>query len=359
MCVYVLFILCWLARYEVPIPVEFDKQYNPWAASRTAQISYSYAAAVLLAMKHFNERDNSVVPEIGDLDARCTVYFPDPTFADSKSDTAVSTKAFWEAIATNGTDPPCAMLGSLEEDVDVGLRPALAALDIPMLVHYVESDELASGDMDGSISTTLTATGRARAMVEYLQDRQFLANWYPALDQEQALAAELERIGVEFNLRVSLYLEKAAPPAVNQDDFSRRNLLMIKESGVTTLFLSLREPFQLQRLAKLLDELDMLTNEYFFILPPSSVLFEAMIDIFGEQTPGSPIDKLLSGAIVFDRLDLFDVVQEENEDPFISAWRRQGTDLVKRLNALVPLHWLNADPDYFQVVRPWRGSSFI
>ena len=348
------------ARYDVPIAVEFDKQFNPWASSRTAQISYSYAASVLLAMKHFNERDGSVVPEIGDLDASCTVYFSDPTFADSKSDSTVSTKAFWDAIATNGTDPPCAMLGSLEEDINVGLRPALAALDIPMLVHYVESDLLASGDMDGSISTTLTATGRARAMVEYLQDRQFLANWYPALDQEEALAAELERIGVDFDLKVSLFVEKAALAGVNQDDFSRQNLLMIKESGVTTIFLSLREPFQMQRLAKLLDELDMLTNEFFYILPPTAVLFvDAMLDIFGEQIPGSPIDKLLSGAIVFDRLDLFDVVQGENEDPFISSWRRQGTDLVNRLNALVPLQWLNADPDYFQVVRPWRGSSFI
>ena len=345
------------SRYEVPIAVEFDKQFNPWESSRTAQISYGYAASVLLAIKHFNERDGSVVPELGDLDSDCTVYFPNPNFADSKSDGAVSIKAFWDA--TSGPDPPCAMLGPLEDTININLRPALDALDIPMLVYFVESDMLASSDMTGSISTTLTATGRAKAMVEYLQHREFLSNWYPELDQESVLAAELERIGVEFDLKVSMFSERDSPPGVSQDDFTRQNLLMIKESGVTTIFLSLREPFQTQRIAARLDELDMLSNEYFYILPPSVVLFNSMIDIFGEQTPGSSLDKLLSGSITFDRLDLFDVVKEGKQDPFLSAWRRQDEDMVKSLNALVPLLWLNADPDYFQVVQPWRGSSFI
>jgi len=346
-------------RYEVPIEVEYEGQYNPWETSRTAQLSYSYAAAALLAMKHFNARDDSVVRQIADLDATCTVHFPNPIFADSKSDGAVSSRAFFDSVANNETVSPCAMLGPLEEQTNFELQPALAALDIPMLVYYVESDLLASEDTEGSVAATLTAIGRAKAMVEYLQNREYLANWYPVLDQETVLAQELQRVGGEFGLRVSLFMERTAPPGVNQDEYTRQNLLRIRDSGITTLFLSLREPFEAPRLAAFLDELDMLTNDYFYVLPPSVVLFDSLIYLYGEHLPGSPLDKLLSGAIAFDRLDLFDVVEDENQDDFLSSWRQQGGDLVDELNNLVPLPWLNADPDYFQVVRPWRGSSFI
>jgi len=348
-----------LCRYEVPIPVDFDGQYNPWETSRTARLSYSYAAAALLAMKQFNKRDDSVVHQIADLDATCTVYFPDPIFADSKSDGAVSSRAFWDYVASNETDHPCAMLGPLEEQTNFELQPALAALDIPMLIYHVESDVLASEDRQGSISATLTATGRAKAMVEFLKKRKFFANWYPALDQETTLAQELEQVGNQFDLQVSLFLERTAPPGASQDDYTRQNLLRIRDSGITTLFLSLREPFEAPRLAVFLDELDMLTSEYLYVLPPSVVVFDSMIEVFGEHPPGSPLDKLLSGAIAFDRLDLFDVMEDEGQDEFLSSWRQQGKDLVDELNSLVPLPWLNADPNYFQVVRPFRGSSFI
>jgi len=236
-----------------------------------------------------------VVPEFGTLDESCTVYFPDPTFADSKSDSAVSTKAFWDSITSNETEKPCAMLGPLEEQTNFQLQPALAAMDIPMLVYYLENDLLASGDMDGSVAASLTTTGRARAMVEYLQDREFLANWYPVMEQESLLAQELERIGAEFGLKVSLFMERTAPNGLSQDVLTRQNLIQIKESGVTTIFLSLREPFEVQRLAVFLEELEMLSNEYFYILPPWALVLDSIKTVFGEQIPGSPLDKLLSG----------------------------------------------------------------
>ena len=33
---------------------------------------------------------------------------------------------------------------------------------------------------------------------------------------------------------------------------------------------------------------------------------KVLVDLYGEQQPASPLDKLLAGAIVFDRLDGFD-----------------------------------------------------
>ena len=43
--------------------------------------------------------------------------------------------------------------------------------------------------------------------------------------------------------------------------------------------------------------------------------------LYGEQQPQSPIDKLLSGALIFDRLDGFTVSQK---DRFLAAWKQQN-----------------------------------
>ena len=85
-------------------------------------------------------------------------------------------------------------------------------------------------------------------------------------------------------------------------------------------------------------------------------------DLYGELVPDSPLDKLLSGAVVFDRLDGFELNYYRSnmtKDPFLRAWEQQGQTQVRKLNELVPLSWLAADPEYFQVVKPSRGSSFV
>jgi len=59
------------------------------------------------------------------------------------------------------------------------------------------------------------------------------------------------------------------------------------------------------------------------------------------------------GAVVFDRMDGFEFNYYKSNftdsDPFLNAWRQQGPDQVARLNRLVPLSWLKANPNYYQV----------
>jgi len=61
----------------------------------------------------------------------------------------------------------------------------------------------------------------------------------------------------------------------------------------------------------------------------------------------------ISGSVVFDRMDGFEFNYYKSNfkdtDPFMMAWKEQGKDQVRRLNKLVPLSWLNANPDYYQV----------
>ena len=343
-------------RYEIPpdIPKSYDGQYNPWAFGRASQISYSYAAAVLLAIDHFNDRHTAVVPELAELDDNCTVYFPEPTFADSQTDRATAVQALWNAM--NPAHPFCGVLGPLQEDSTLSLLPALQALDIPLIVHSVENDWLAQSE---AALLTLSASGRARAMVEYLSSREYLAQWHPRGLQDEALAEAVERIGREdFDLQTFSFVDQPPPPGVEEDEYQRQKLEELRDTGVTTIFAAIEQPYEMLGFANLLESLDMLTIEYVYILPPRVVPFDSQVlaDLYGEQQPGSALDKLLAGAIVFDRLDGFDF---REKDPFWQSWEQQSAAQVDRLNALVPVSWLNAEADYYQNVKPSQGTSFV
>lgn len=150
-------------RYEVPPSIKRSSrnQYNPWTASISAQISYSYAAAALLAIEHWNTRNAAVVPELAEIDDGCSVYFPDPKFADSLTDGDRSVPAFFEA--TDGDKRrPCAILAPLEEEATFKLQSISAALDMPMLVHFIENDLFAEEDSisPGTVTMSLSAPGR-------------------------------------------------------------------------------------------------------------------------------------------------------------------------------------------------------
>ena len=86
--------------YKVPPEIyrEYNDQYNPWSAPVSAQISYSYAAAVLLAIEHWNTRNATIVPKVANVEESCTFYFTEPKYADSLSDGSLSVRSLWNAI---------------------------------------------------------------------------------------------------------------------------------------------------------------------------------------------------------------------------------------------------------------------
>ena len=349
-------------RYEVPpdIARDYEGQYNPWNAIRVTQLSYSYAAAVLLAVDHFNQRDPAVVPELADIDDDCTIYFPEPVFLDSETDRAAAVSALWRH-SENDRQTFCAALAPILEEATLALIPTLEALQIPVMVHSMESDWLAAHPGDGAITMTLTSNNRARAMVEYLSSsigREFLASWVREATpgqprQDTALADALQRISEQgYDLQTFSFEDSTEPIGMNLTEFRKQRLEELKSSGVTTIFVTIQEPHELLSFAELLESLEMLSDNYVYILSPFlSPLDEGALEmLYGEQPVDSPLDKLLSGAIVFDRLDGFEFRGED--DPFLRAWKQRNEDQVRRLNELVPRWGLNADPDYFQAIRP-------
>lgn len=207
-------------------------------------------------MDHWNTRNPVVVPELADVDDGCSVYFPEPKYADSRADGEQSIKALWEAYS----DYPCAVLGPLQEKATFNLQSALAALDIPMMVHYVEND-LASAEeviSPATITMSLSAQGRAKAMVSYLKARGYLniASWRSNQYQEMLLAEMIEQVGEDlFGVNVAVFEEKKPPPGQDEDAFLLETLEKLKENGITTIYLtSVREPHQLPQYAIYLEQ---------------------------------------------------------------------------------------------------------
>lgn len=266
---------CAFHSYKVPdhIRRDFKHQYNPWTESIMAQISYSYAAAALLAMDHFNEGDDAVVPGLRDRkDKDCTIYFPEPKYEDCWTDGKNSVRALFDAVKKDQEYHPCAVLGPLAESANFDLRSVLAVFDIPMLVHYIENDIFAgTTESPRTITMSLSAEGRALAMVNYLQSRGFIASWRPGKAEQEAMLAEsIEKIGKEqFDLTVASFVEEEPPADEDEGAFIRKNLQQLKDNGITTIYLSsVREPYKLPQFAIYLEQLDMLHGEYFYILPP-------------------------------------------------------------------------------------------
>lgn len=298
-------------------------------------------------MDHFNNRDASVVPELeADLKLNsCSLHFPHIKIVDSQTASEVSVKALWDETRER---IPCAVLGPVFSDATRDLLPAVDALNIPLLSYYNENVELVSNP--NVVATTLSVQGRASAMISYLRDRDYLAVWHSNTPQETALAEAIIQEAAD-DIQINAFRNSFG-------DNVKAKLQQMKDSGIKTIFLSVWEPAQMPGYAKMLDELGMLESEFLYILPPELVPHDAIDVLYGSQYPGSPLDKLLSGALVFDRLDGFG--HDEYNDKFLRAWRKQDSEAVFQLNRAVPESaYYYASEDYFQKQFPAAGSSFV
>lgn len=196
----------------------------------------------------------------------CTAYFPDPKYADSHSDGGNSVRALFKAVSGNNSKQhPCAVLGPLEVDATFNLRSILRALDIPLIVHYVENDLLASKatESPATVTMSLSAKARARAIVEFLHSREFLASLSTSSQSQDILLSEsVEQLGKElYNLGVALFVDVEPPPNVDEGEHIRQSLQRLKDNGITTILLSaIQEPYKLPQFAIYLEQLNMLVR---------------------------------------------------------------------------------------------------
>ena len=167
---------------------------------------------------------------------------------------------------------------------------------------------------------------QAKAIVDYIEYREFLAMLLTSSNKDTKLAEKVQE-HADDRLVVRSFFHSVGSEI-------RELLELIKKSGIQTIFVSLWEPSFLPTLASILAELGMLEGNYIFIFSSELVPSDSLKLLFGAQVPGSPMDKLLSGALIFERLDGFRA--EPGNDRFLRSWRSQTNETVSLLNALIP-----------------------
>ena len=337
-------------------------RHERWDANATQTLSFSFLAAAQLAMDHFNAGNPSVVPELQHLQ-NCSVYFPNQTTTvlDSQMVGGAAVQALWKA--TQKTDsPPCAVLGPMDSRAAEDVTAVTAGLQIPNVLYYAELNRFAARNAH-TVATVLSPHARATVMAEWLlqQHRQYVAVIHFGKDGSSDLAEELVDVGLHepYNLVVRTFQRNFANP-----NSLPRLLDDLFETGITTIVLNFDNPRSIKSLARALDEKNMLGDEYLYILSPDAVpTNDRLGNSYDGTLNGSPLDRLFSGALVFDQVDPFRLHNDDG-DAFLSAWRQRDAAFVKRLNALHPLppdheSYYQAEPDFFQTHDPANLCSFV
>lgn len=316
---------------------------NEFSDLLSSRMAYGFTAAIMLALEHFNFRDTSVVPELASVYEGCNFFFSRPTFVDSRADGRTSVRALWEQF-TNYQDAPCAVLAPLSEDALIQTVPAVDAFEVPMINYFTEGEDLSTATSVANL--VLSKQGRINAIVEYFKDRKYLSIWSDAGPFDKTLG------DYEFLGGMELFTIRNA----NRSSM-KKNVKRMKDSGIKTIYCDISTFPKLVEFARATNDAGLLDDGTLFILPPELAKSDDIELLYRDVEEGSPLDKLLSGALVFDRLDGFRV--DPLSDPLLGAWRAQDDGAPARLNRLAPRSSkVRAGSDFFQSVNPTNYASF-
>jgi hypothetical protein len=264
------------------------------------------------------------------------------------------------------------MFGPRSNEVAAGLKDILVGFDIPHVVNYVEDSRL--WEIPGTVGLVLSPKGRLRAMMEYLQrpgkERKYLSV-LTDMDGKDTFPNDLfNSMALEYGLVSYHRLESLAATNAKDDEELEETLLYVKNSGPKTIFLNTKSAASssaMEYRAQAMERLGMLQDDYLYILSPELAPSDLVSEFYEEQEPGSPLDKLLSGALIFDMMDGYRV--SPDTDPFLSAWRRRTSKHVDQLNDMyAPFMrdgdgddetYFVAESDYFQTQTPANSASLV
>ena len=364
-----------------------------WGPQDLTDMVFSWQASVLMAMDHWNTRNNTVVPEISYSTDSCNVYFPtDPEqlqVLDSAYLGKEAVKALWQATRTTTTlstshniydnsnntignglvasssSFPCALLGPWEPSTAQEVGSITEAFDIPHLVVGPELKSFQNEGLDGNkVGMGLAPPERAHILLQWLAQNQrtYLAIVHYPKDGQADLAEELFKWGPSYGIVVH--------PLERQPGRGTLGPVLdaLQTTGIATVFFNFDNPRSVPGLARGLADRNMLNSDYVYFLSPAMMpTDESRLNrVYGGQVLQSPTDQLLSHALVLDILDPFrnPSSRDNGNDALLRAWKSQNERLVRRVNAQNPLasthpSYFAASPDYFQTHEPSSYSSII
>lgn len=316
-------------------------------------------------MDHFNNRDPSIVVELAALTTDCNVTLTELQVADNQWDIDTSVRETIKEVMrpkTADRDTPCAVLGPADEEPAEGTAAVTSALGVPQMVFSTASRKLLSVESPTTVGTALTVDGQAEALCATLATRgidymYIVSNPSPEADDLSRAIQQVCR--GRSQVFVSILDKFWKDERFNKTEWRIRTeseLHRVKESGVKTIFLNVGVTDTVVELAIMLDELDMFENSFVYILSAEAFPTDRLSALMGIRASDDLMDKLLRGAMIFDRLDGF---RYRNEDPFYEAWRKLDADFVARVNAILPATVAKVPDLYFQNNFPSNSVSYI
>lgn len=338
-------ILSFLAAGQGNLEEHVPVLYERWTSQQSMRVSQSYLAAAQMAVDHFNARDASVIGEIADLPAECFVTLELDVVAKVLDGVQAGQTLLERAWET------CAMLLPTQASTSLSLQPMAQALQLPHVLFAPEDMRLVQPLAIGLVPGVFD---RITAMAEYLQmgpmePRNYLAIVYEG-EYRASLLAECFKDDAGFRYGISnlIYQDDhlGADPSVTRESKQREILQEIRDSGVKTIFLSKLRAEELEAFSALLDEYGLLSNEYLYLLHPELAPADAIGNVFSHVVPQSPLDRLLKGAMVLDRLDGFR--QPNKDQAFLAAWQSRSAATLQAWNEM-GLPFVPQDESFFDM----------
>ncbi|KAL7580733.1 hypothetical protein ACA910_001017 [Epithemia clementina (nom. ined.)] len=319
---------------------------------------FSMLAGAVLAIKHFNERNDSAVEELHhymdcpvqiDID-NSLVFNTDGSFSHASS------RSFFQS-----KDIPCAMVGPFSDFPAVELSVLAQAAQIPLVTARSFSLRVVSDVYSPFTSSVFPdAVASATQVVTFLQHQNrsnYTALLYPLSDvgfqRREALGFELDDRNMHW--MSSAYTQDASMGYVSTSRSYLAAMRAIKNSGYRTIVIALDDPLvDMQPIADAVELLAMNRGDYFY------VFYDVMEPSHVFEVENKNIQKLLFGAAWI--LPLSEDIIMDNM--FWKSWTEQGQDSVDVLNALNPMKpgeegYVFANSDFFQIAEPEYGSAYL
>lgn len=335
-------------------PVSFSR----WTQESIRETGLSFTAAAMLAMKHFNERNPVLVPELSDLSPNCNFRFINQSLVvDSK----LNNIAAGEAVLEHAKEF-CAILGPYDIDALKWTSTLTASLDVPQLAY---SPSLPSFTEPDYFPNTLSVAGSliayANRILSFLQEheRTHLAVIHGGSDYDRFFANAMAEPTIDYGINVSLFPMTPPPKGTSAKDHAENLYKQVKLSGIRTIFRVFKSvgPAELLPTARTAMATGLLDDDYIWIIEETMAPVDELASIIGKDTEeGSALDRLLSGAIV--------IAGSGPSDAFERVWNEQTSTLAGAVNEAVPSSldkpgYVLANPNYFQTHKPRRYSDFV
>jgi Receptor family ligand binding region len=320
----------------------------------------SFAASALFAMKQFNERNATIVPELANY-TDCTVKFDleRTKIIDSGTVTHIAAQSFLSMY--NNSDKPSALIGTFDTVPATDISVMSSGGEIPFVVTGVEVPTVFETKADPYVLRMFPLYGvSSKALIDFLATKgrtNYFSYLYSITEQnmvrQERLDFALDSAGIESFFQP--YLSNINPWGNGVRGISQ-TLKLVKDRGYRTIIVSMADAdIEGPELALAAEELGMNNGDYFWVW-----LSKLNPGFLSSQAPY--VDKLLEGSAWLVPVAKHFYAPENST--YIEEWKKLDGDFVNEVNKASPLQkgsvaYSQVPRTFFQDYLPEYGSGFL